>query len=72
MQQYSYTTGKNVTDSAMIVDAMDILYSGKVEGFCLATSDSDFTKLASRLRESGMIVIGIVYPVIILLPLALI
>lgn len=58
MQQYSYTTGKNSSDSAMIIDAMDILYSGKVEGFCLATSDSDFTKLASRLRESGMIVIG--------------
>ena len=58
MQQYSYTIGKNSTDSAMIIDAMDILYSGKVEGFCLATSDSDFTKLASRLRESGMAVIG--------------
>lgn len=58
MQQYSYTVGKNATDSAMIIDAMDILYSGKVEGFCLATSDSDFTKLASRLRESGMVVIG--------------
>lgn len=58
MQQYSYTTGKNSSDSAMIIDAMDILYSGKVEGFCLATSDSDFTKLAARLRESGMIVIG--------------
>ena len=58
MQQYSYTMGKNATDSAMIIDAMDILYSGKVEGFCLATSDSDFTKLASRLRESGMVVIG--------------
>ena len=59
MQQYSYTTGKNASDSAMIIDAMDILYSGKVEGFCLATSDSDFTKLASRLRESGMEVVGI-------------
>ncbi|MBK5254182.1 MAG: NYN domain-containing protein [Peptostreptococcaceae bacterium] len=58
MQQYSYTTGKNATDSAMIIDAMDILYSGKVQGVCLATSDSDFTKLASRLRESGMVVIG--------------
>lgn len=58
MQQYSYTTGKNSTDSAMIIDAMDILYSQKVEGFCLATSDSDFTKLASRLREAGMTVIG--------------
>ncbi|MGM9661772.1 MAG: NYN domain-containing protein [Oscillospiraceae bacterium] len=58
MQQYSYTYGKNASDSAMIIDAMDILYSGKVEGFCLATSDSDFTKLASRLRESGMEVVG--------------
>lgn len=58
MQQYSYTTGKNSTDSAMIIDAMDILYSGKVDGFCIATSDSDFTRLSSRLRESGMKVIG--------------
>lgn len=58
MQQYGYTSGKNATDSAMIIDAMDILYSGKVDGFCLATSDSDFTKLASRLREAGMTVIG--------------
>ena len=58
IQQYSYTTGKNATDSAMIIDAMDILYSGKVEGFCLVTSDSDFTRLASRLREAGMDVIG--------------
>ena len=58
IQQYSYTTGKNATDSAMIIDAMDILYSGNVEGFCLVTSDSDFTRLASRLRESGMDVIG--------------
>lgn len=58
MQQYSYTVGKNATDSAMIIDAMDILYSESVEGFCLCTSDSDFTKLASRLRESGKIVIG--------------
>lgn len=58
IQQYAYTTGKNATDSAMIIDAMDILYSGKVDGFCLASSDSDFTKLASRLRESGMLVIG--------------
>ena len=57
-QQYSYTTGKNATDSAMIIDAMDILYSGKVEGFCLVSSDSDFTRLASRLREGGMTVIG--------------
>lgn len=58
VQQYSYTTGKNSTDSAMIIDAMDILYSGKVDGFCLVSSDSDFTRLAARLRESGMIVIG--------------
>lgn len=58
VQQYSYTTGKNATDSAMIIDAMDILYSGHVSGFCLASSDSDFTRLAMRLRESGMYVIG--------------
>ncbi|HJA24475.1 MAG TPA: NYN domain-containing protein [Candidatus Fournierella merdigallinarum] len=58
IQQYSYTTGKNATDSAMIIDAMDILYSGKVEGFCLVSSDSDFTRLATRLREGGMTVIG--------------
>jgi len=58
MQQYGYTTGKNATDSAMIIDAMDILYSGNVDGFCLVSSDSDFTRLASRLRESGMDVVG--------------
>lgn len=58
IQQYSYTTGKNATDSAMIIDAMDILYSGNVEGFCIVSSDSDFTRLASRLRESGMDVVG--------------
>lgn len=58
VQQYSYTTGKNATDSAMIIDAMDILYSGHVTGFCFASSDSDFTRLAMRLRESGMYVIG--------------
>lgn len=58
IQQYSYTTGKNATDSAMIIDAMDILYSGNVEGFCLISSDSDFTKLAQRLREDGMFVLG--------------
>ncbi|MBR0398963.1 MAG: NYN domain-containing protein [Eubacterium sp.] len=58
MQQYSYTTGKNATDSAMIIDAMDILYSGTVDGFCLCSSDSDFTRLASRIREAGMQVIG--------------
>ena len=59
MQQYSYTTGKNATDSAMIIDAMDILYSNKVDAFCLASSDSDFTKLATRLREAGLQVYGI-------------
>lgn len=59
IQQYSYTQGKNATDSAMIIDAMDILHSDKVDGFCLVSSDSDFTKLATRLRESGMLVIGI-------------
>lgn len=58
VQQYAYTTGKNATDSAMIIDAMDILYTQKVDGFCLASSDSDFTKLAARLREAGMVVIG--------------
>lgn len=59
IQQYGYTTGKNATDSAMIIDAMDILYSGKVNGFCLVSSDSDFTRLATRLREAGMQVFGI-------------
>ena len=59
IQQYGYTTGKNATDSAMIIDAMDILYSGHVNGFCLVSSDSDFTRLATRLREAGMQVIGI-------------
>lgn len=58
IQQYGYTTGKNATDSAMIIDAMDILYSENVDGFCLVSSDSDFTRLASRLRESGMDVVG--------------
>jgi uncharacterized LabA/DUF88 family protein len=58
MQQYSYTTGKNSTDSALIIDAMDILYSNNVDGFCIVSSDSDFTKLAARLREAGMLVIG--------------
>lgn len=58
IQQYSYTTGKNATDSAMIIDAMDILYKGNVEGFCLVSSDSDFTRLASRLREAGQFVLG--------------
>lgn len=59
IQQYGYTTGKNATDAAMIIDAMDILYSEKVNGFCLVSSDSDFTRLATRLREAGMQVIGI-------------
>ena len=59
IQQYSYTKGKNSTDSALIIDAMDILYSGKVDGFCIVSSDSDFTRLATRLREAGMKVIGI-------------
>lgn len=58
IQQFSYTYGKNSTDSAMIIDAMDILYTGQVEGFCIVSSDSDFTRLASRLRESGRTVIG--------------
>lgn len=58
IQQYGYTTGKNATDSAMIIDAMDILYADNVEGYCIVSSDSDFTRLASRLRESGMAVIG--------------
>jgi uncharacterized LabA/DUF88 family protein len=59
IQQYGYTAGKNATDSAMIIDAMDILYSGQVNGFCLVSSDSDFTRLATRLREAGMKVIGL-------------
>ena len=58
IQQFSNTTGKNATDSALIIDAMDILYSESVDGFCIVSSDSDFTRLASRLRESGMDVIG--------------
>lgn len=59
IQQYGYTIGKNATDSAMIIDAMDVLYSEKVNGFCLVSSDSDFTRLATRLREAGMKVFGI-------------
>ena len=59
IQQYSYTTGKNSSDSALIIDAMDILYSCKVDGFCIVSSDSDFTRLATRLREAGMKVFGI-------------
>ena len=58
IQQFSYTQGKNSTDSAMIIDAMDILYAKDVDGFCIVSSDSDFTKLAARLREAGMYVIG--------------
>ena len=58
MQQFAYTSGKNATDSALIIDAMDLLYTGNLDGFCLVSSDSDFTKLASRLRESGMTVYG--------------
>jgi len=59
IQQYSYTTGKNATDSAMIIDAMDILHRDKIDGFCIVSSDSDFTRLATRLRESSKLVIGI-------------
>jgi uncharacterized LabA/DUF88 family protein len=59
IQQYSYTQGKNSSDSALIIDAMDILYSGKADGFCIISSDSDFTRLATRLREEGMKVFGI-------------
>jgi uncharacterized LabA/DUF88 family protein len=58
IQQFSYTSGKNATDSAMIIDAMDLLYSGKLDGFCIVSSDSDFTRLAARLRESGLTVYG--------------
>jgi uncharacterized LabA/DUF88 family protein len=58
IQQFSYTTGKNATDSAMIIDAMDLLYSEKLDGFCIVSSDSDFTRLAARLRESGRMVYG--------------
>lgn len=59
VHQYSYTSGKNATDSSMIIDAMDILYTGRVDGFCIVSSDSDFTRLASRLREGGMVVFGL-------------
>lgn len=58
MQQFAYTKGKNATDSAMIIDAMDLLYTGNFNGFCIVSSDSDFTKLASRIRESGLLVYG--------------
>lgn len=58
VQQFRYTTGKNATDSALIIDAMDVLHSGHVDGFCLVSSDSDFTRLATRIREAGMVVYG--------------
>ncbi len=58
IQQFAYTSGKNATDSAMVIDAMDLLYSGRFDGFCLVSSDSDFTRLAARLRESGLTVYG--------------
>jgi uncharacterized LabA/DUF88 family protein len=58
IQQFAYTSGKNATDSAMVIDAMDLLYSGRFDGFCLVSSDSDFTRLAGRLRESGLTVYG--------------
>jgi hypothetical protein len=58
IQQFAYTTGKNATDSSMIIDAMDLMYSQKLDGFCLVSSDSDFTRLAQRLREAGMVVYG--------------
>ena len=58
MQQFAYTTGKNATDSAMIIDAMDLLYTGNFDGFCIVSSDSDFTRLASRIREGGLVVYG--------------
>ena len=59
IQQFSYTVGKNATDSAMIIDAMDLLHSGVVDGFCLVSSDSDYTRLATRIREAGVFVMGI-------------
>lgn len=59
IQQFRYTVGKNATDSAMIIDAMDILHSGLVDGFCIVSSDSDYTRLATRIRESGIFVMGI-------------
>ncbi|NJN87150.1 MAG: NYN domain-containing protein [Leptolyngbyaceae cyanobacterium SL_7_1] len=58
IQQFGYTTGKNATDSALIIDAMDLLYAGNFDGFCIVSSDSDFTRLASRIRESGLVVYG--------------
>jgi uncharacterized protein (TIGR00288 family) len=59
IQQFRYTTGKNATDSAMIIDAMDLLYNGGIDGFCLVSSDSDYTRLATRIREKGFFVMGI-------------
>src|SRR5919206_3106561 len=59
IQQFRYTVGKNATDSAMIIDAMDLLHSGVVDGFCLVSSDSDYTRLATRIREAGVFVMGI-------------
>ncbi|OAQ97325.1 hypothetical protein LLEC1_00044 [Akanthomyces lecanii] len=58
IQQFSYTQGKNSTDAAMVIDAMDLLYTQRFDGFCLVSSDSDFTRLASRIRESGLVVYG--------------
>ena len=58
IQQFAYTSGKNATDAAMVIDAMDLLYSGRFDGFCIVSSDSDFTRLAARIRESGLIVYG--------------
>ncbi|MEV6344092.1 NYN domain-containing protein [Actinoplanes sp. NPDC051851] len=58
IQQFAYTTGKNATDAAMVIDAMDLLYSGRLDGFCIVSSDSDFTRLAARIRESGLTVYG--------------
>ena len=59
IQQFGYTTGKNATDSAMIIDAMDLLYTGRFDGFCIVSSDSDFTKLASRIREAGLVCVRV-------------
>ena len=59
VQQFMYTTGKNATDSAMIIDAMDLLHSNDVQGFCIVSSDSDYTRLATRIREDGLFVIGV-------------
>jgi uncharacterized LabA/DUF88 family protein len=58
IQQFAYTSGKNATDAAMVIDAMDLLYSGRFDGFCIVSSDSDFTRLAARIRESGLTVYG--------------